>query len=111
MARYKEFWYNSWRSMMNRCHNKNSANYKYYGGKGIFVCDEWKDAEKFGRWAKASGWFDGATLDRIDNNGNYEPSNCRWATKKNRLKIAEQQDLLLTTEKHIILLNGQKFWV
>ena len=82
MARYKEFWYNSWRSMMSRCHNKKSANYKYYGGIGISVCEEWKIAENFGEWAKASGWFEGATLDRIDNSKGYSPENCKWATKK-----------------------------
>lgn len=58
MARYKEFWYNSWRSMMARCYNEKSANYKYYGCIGINVCAEWHNANNFGEWAKTSGWFE-----------------------------------------------------
>lgn len=82
MANYKEFWYTSWRSMMSRCCNQNAKNYKYYGGKGICVCDEWKSPETFGVWACSSGWFKGATLDRIDNSKGYSPENCKWSTKK-----------------------------
>lgn len=82
MPRCKEFWYNSWRSMMSRCFNPKAGNYKYYGGAGISVCDEWKDADTFGNWAKISGWFKGATIDRIDNQKGYCPENCKWSTKK-----------------------------
>ena len=78
---YKEPWYNSWRSMMGRCYNEKNASYSYYGGKGITVCNEWKTPDGFAKWADET-FVKGCTLDRIDGNGNYEPSNCRWSTKK-----------------------------
>lgn len=79
---YKEPWYGSYCSMLNRCENPNANNYKLYGGRGIKVCDEWHDIEKFEEWVKTSGYEKGLTLERIDVNGNYKPSNCTWATKK-----------------------------
>lgn len=77
-----EKWYNSYKSMMHRCYNKNAANYKNYGGRGIKVCKEWHNIETFEKWANSSGFKVGLTLDRIDVDGNYCPENCRWATQK-----------------------------
>lgn len=79
---YNKPWYNSYRSMMDRCYRENANNYQNYGGRGITVCDEWQNIEKFEEWVLLSGYEKGLTLDRIDVNGNYEPSNCRWATMK-----------------------------
>lgn len=80
--------YKVWTSMKNRCYNSNMVNYKYYGGRGITVCDEWKENFlAFHDWAYANGYDENAeymecTIDRINVNGNYEPSNCRWTNAK-----------------------------
>lgn len=75
--------YNIWVCMRSRCYYPNSISYKWYGGRGITVCEEWKNSfEAFRDWALANGYGDLLQLDRMDSNGNYEPDNCRWYTSK-----------------------------
>lgn len=74
--------YKIWCGMKQRCYNKNDKRYNRYGKRDIKICDEWlKDFKKFYDWSIKNGYSDKLTIDRINNNGNYEPNNCRWITQ------------------------------
>lgn len=93
--------YHIYNSMISRCYKENNNRYASYGGKGIKVCNEWLDSfTAFYKWAISNGYSDNLSIDRIDVNGNYEPSNCRWAT------YAEQMNN--TTKNHYLEYDGRK---
>ena len=91
---------NIWRAMKERCYNSKCEAYHNYGGRGIIVCDEWlHNFKAFYDWSITNGYRDDLTIDRIDVNGNYEPSNCRWVT---RLTQANNQ-----RTNHLITYKGE----
>lgn len=92
--------YSIWRHMKERCHNKNHIAFQRYGGRGISVCDEWKsDFLCFKKWSLENGYSAELTIDRVDNDGNYCPENCRWATRE------EQQNN--RSANHLLTFKGE----
>lgn len=81
--------YAIWSNMIYRCSNENASNYENYGGRGISVCEQWQGKagfEKFREWAVNNGYEETLTIDRADPDGNYEPTNCRWADNKTQIR-------------------------
>ena len=85
--------------MRQRCNNPNVHGYKYYGARGITVCDEWSDFRIFQKWALEHGYSEGLTIDRIDNDKGYSPENCRWVDR-----FVQARN---TRAAHIIEYNGE----
>lgn len=87
--------YEVWCTMRARCTREKDERYKWYGARGISVCEEWNDFAVFRKWAYENEYSEGLTIDRIDNNGNYAPSNCRWATVKQQNNNTSKTTVLL----------------
>lgn len=106
--------YRVWQAMKNRCRNPNAENYKYYGGRGVRYCEEWENFDAFLSWAQSSGYRDDLTIDRIDCNGDYCPSNCRWATREEqqankRTSFRLQYNGEIVSLKHYCKLVGASY--
>ena len=79
--------YSTWCRIKRKCYNPNDDHYKYYGARGIKVCDEWLNNPKaFYNWSMENGYQNNLTIDRIDVNGNYEPNNCRWVDMSTQVR-------------------------
>ncbi len=92
--------YRIWCAMKSRCTNKNYTSYCHYGGRGIQICEGWKNFENFEEWANNNGYEDNLSIERIDVDGNYEPNNCKWIT------IGEQANN--TTHSRYITYLGER---
>lgn len=100
--------YNSWAAIIKRCENPNTAGYENYGGRGISVCDRWREflnfLEDMGKRPK------GKTIDRIDNNGNYEPENCKWSTPTEQSANQRKRKNKTSSYRGVSLESSTKKW-
>ena len=91
--------YETWSGMKKRCYNPNSKSFSAYGGRGISICEEWlSNFANFKEWAENNGYDDSLTLDRINNDGDYTPTNCRWVTPR--------EQALNTSRNHMVAIDG-----
>lgn len=111
--------YDVWREMRRRCSKEKDLSYQYYGARGISVCDEWdSNYENFYNWAIKSGYSEGLEIDRIDVDGDYSPSNCRWVTRKeqmnnisrNRYVTIRKNTKTLSQWGELFNINPQTLW-
>jgi hypothetical protein len=105
--------YAIWAHMKTRCKRRTSAVFKYYGGRGVSVCEEWSESfEAFQKWALANGYEDHLELDRRNVDGNYEPSNCRWATRTQQMQNTRKRCNAKTSRfKGVSLHSQNKRWI
>lgn len=92
--------YRVWCGIKERCNNPNNKKYYRYGGRGIAVCEQWQDDfDSFRSWALSNGYEEGLTIDRVNNDDNYSPDNCRWVTRREQNRNYSRN--------HMITYNGK----
>ncbi len=105
--------YTTWSGIKYRCSNPNNSAYKNYGGRGISICKEWKNSfPTFRDWAEQNGWAPNGKLQigRIDNNGNYKPSNCRWVTPRENILNQRTKKNNTSGYRGVSLFKHNKLW-
>lgn len=104
--------YRVWCSMRNRCRNPGNQKWSRYGARGIRVCDDWQDFANFRNWSVANGYGPNLSIDRIDNDGNYEPTNCQWIPlTENKAKLTPEQVLEVLESDETCASLGEKYGV
>lgn len=101
--RTKRRLHTAWRNMLGRCENPRHSGYKDYGGRGIVICEEWHNFFSFYAWSLSNGYADNLTIDRIDNDKGYNPSNCRWVSQKKNSRNRRNN--------HVVTFNGESLCV
>lgn len=99
--------YRIWSLMLDRCTNDNSDSYKWYGGRGIMVCEYWRTYECFAEWAKSNGYNEHLEIDRVDVDGNYDPGNCRWVSSSTQAYNKRQYENNTSGRTGVILTRGK----
>lgn len=100
--------YNKWCSMRERCSNPHNKRYNRYGGRGIKVCEEWQNFNSFKDWCLSNGYSPNLTIDRIDNDGNYEPSNCRFVTSAEQNRNYSRNHKITHNGKTLCITDWEK---
>lgn len=100
--------YSVWSAMKRRCYNPHVDAYKYYGGKGVVICQDWHDYANFKAWALNNGYADNLTIDRKNPDGNYEPSNCQWITASENIARAKRIPENIRLEAENMLRQGYR---
>ena len=101
--------YRIWKNMKQRCSNPKSCKYEIYGGNGVSVCDEWMEYEPFHKWAINHGYKKDLTLDRINGDGDYNPTNCRWATYSEQSLNTKQNRYLKYKDRSLTIKEWSDF--
>lgn len=100
--------YMIWAGMLDRCRNPNSPIYSHYGGRGVAVCREWRSFETFREWALGHGYADDLTIERVENDRGYSPSNCVWATRKAQARNRRSSRILEWRGRRVTLAEASE---